>query len=811
MNLSIRIICALALLPLAFPVLGQQWLKWKREAEVKASQGFYAEAADLYYKAWQEKPEKLELAYQSGNYFSIIKEYARAAESLEKVAHWNQPEKLVGLKYAKALKQSGRHQEAIDAFLNFQSAYVGTNKDSLDAIVDREIEGCRQAMTDEEDRSTFLISYPGRQINSEATDFAPALFGDDVLYFSSTRTGRSRLYRSVKENGKWSKPESPKGLPENTEKHVANGSFSQDGQLFYYTICDQTDLRRQRTRCDLYVMSRRGSGWNAPQKLPDYINLRESTQTHPSSVLIDGKEYLFFSSDRPGSQGGMDIWFVTREAGASSLDYTLPENAGRAINTPDDDQMPFYESKEQRIFFSSNGRIGYGGLDIYYAKGKPGQWQPVEHLARAVNSEADDMYFSLNPNGTAGFLVSNRSLPDQRPSTREEDLFYVHTVPADLLVQGRILEKKTLKALEGARVNAYHKAQGDKVVFFSAVATDGSFSFALPQGVEAWVQVEKPEYSPSTIRIQDIPANANAINMEFQLEMEIMPDEIAGNIRQRPLSVPQPAKKEEVTEKEMAQKEVRQERTRKPDTPKANLPSPEKQGKEKPAEVAVIPADPTPASVNPEVAAAETPPSEETRKFNGRTPYQNKIRLAPERNTAPATGGTPIVAATAPTIPPAGSGTPKSNVPTTVREPRSGTETATAKVSAAGLPQGEASASLANAGAFTGQGLEKRYKGKRVDKRKFVTEALDYDGIYYRIQLESVEHPDATSLRYTGITNHGTLETETLPGQGVTRMLVGVYRSLPDANKVLLAAKRAGFKHAFIVRYEDGVRLRRWK
>lgn len=805
MKFSQRIVLTAALVLTGLPLFSQQWVKWKREAEVQASQGFFAEAADLYFKAWQEKPEKLELAYQAGTYYFLIKEYGRAAESLQKVSHWNQPEKVVGLKYAKALKQSGRHRDAIDAFLAFQVAYDGLDKDSLSAIAEREMEGSRQAISDEEDRTKFLVSYPGRQINSDATDFAPCLFGDDVLYFSSTRNGKARLYRSLRENGKWGKPETPKGLPENPDKHVANGAFSPDGQWFYYTVCDQTDLRKQRTRCDLYVMSRRGSGWNIPQKLPDYINLRESTQTHPSSVIIDGKEYLFFSSDRSGGQGNMDIWFVTREAGASSLDFTLPENAGRSINTLDDDQMPFYDSKGRRLFFSSNGRLGYGGFDIYYAAGKPGAWQTVEHPARSVNSEADDMYFNLNLDGSAGFLVSNRLIPEQRTTTREEDLFYVHSVPVDLLVQGRILDKKTNNPLSGARVNAYHKAQGEKVVFYSAVATDGTFAFAIPPGVEAWVQAEKPEYTSATLRIQDGKINANSVSMEFRLEAEVMPDEITAiRVELTPSNAPETAEERPARKEDVAVKKTKRE-TAKQSAP-SSKPEPVRTPRE-PIQAAAPPiTDPTPSVSEPIITQTERPAGQEPRMVNGRTPYQNKIKLAPERQSGkPQEQDSPVGITS---IPPVSQPTDDPKAPTETNRKSDPVVSAT---STKATPLEVGSASLADAGSFSGNGLEKRYKGKRVDKRKFVTEALDYEGIYYRVQVESVQHPDPTSSRYAQMMQQGALETETLPGQGVTRMLVGVYPSLQEANRILKLAKASGFKHAFIVRYEDGVRLRRWK
>lgn len=794
------IFLALCLLPFALSLHGQNWAKLKKQGEQYAAEGFYMEAGDAFYKAWKEKPDKLELAWKSGLYYSIVKDYARAAESLRQVAHWNEPDKMAGLKYGRALKQSAQHREAIAAFEIMKASYEGADKNQIHALLDQEIQGSQKALADAGQDPDYQLVHAGKMVNSPATDFAPALFGEDVLYFSSTRSGMSKLYRSLYKNDRWGKPDTPPTLPSDPERHVANGSFSADGQRFYYTVCSMTGKGEDmRARCDIYTMYRQGDSWSRPRKLPEYINQKESTQTHPATAVIDGMEYVFFASDREGGQGGLDIWYVTRELASRSMDYSLPQNAGTAINTAGDDQTPFYDEKKSVLYFASNGHVGYGGLDIYAIDGKPGQWRQGTHLGRPINSEADDFYFYLNTEGTAGFLASNRTVPGHREDTRDEDLFYFTTREIDPIVSGQVLDLATNEPLTGVRIYAYHQRLGEKTVFQSLYAEDGIYEITIPRGLEAWVVAEKPEYEPGTYKVRHEQVMDHRLLHDFRLKAEIMPDEpvLAADTP--------PIKKMAEPEWDEAPVVKTPPATRKKETAKKDekaiadtAPAP------KPTAPPVTPA---PAPAKPEAADIARAPIGGEKKFAHLTPHQNEVRLPenPEeeyarlgtvRHHKPEPGWTPPPTEAIATA-------PATSKPTATRPAR--------PVGGVGVSVARQVEETADESLFRGSGLEMRYNGKRVDKVKFESETAAYPGIYYRVQLEATTRPDPQADKYSRFEGQGVIETESLPGKSIYRVLVGVYENLEDTKRIQQLATGAGFDRAFIVRYEDGVRLRRWR
>lgn len=186
--------------------------------------------------------------------------------------------------------------------------------------------------------------------------------------------------------------------------HTLHTAFSQDEQQMFFTQCVQENGN---IFCSIYRRSRLGDGsWGKPQKLPINADNKEFTTTQPSTAFdcAAGKEWLYFSSDRPGTQGGLDIWRAEiKEDG--TLDE--PENL-YAINTKWDDATPFFHSLSQRLYFSSDAPPSFGEYDIFFSEFKDGAWSVPENMGIPYNSGYNDYYFFLTADGKKEYFSSDR-------------------------------------------------------------------------------------------------------------------------------------------------------------------------------------------------------------------------------------------------------------------------------------------------------------------------------------------------------------------------------------------------------------------
>ena len=177
--------------------------------------------------------------------------------------------------------------------------------------------------------------------------------------------------------------------------HQANISFSPDGARVFCSLCEEEG------RCDIYVGEIENGQWFGFEKL-DHVNKAKYTSTMPYFTMINGVETLFFVSDRPGGEGGLDIWWSEFENG----EPTPPANAGFRVNSIDNEVTPFYLNGQ--LYFSSDWHIGFGGYDIFKSAGKPRAFSDPENLKYPINSAANELYYTYNVEGDRGFMASNR-------------------------------------------------------------------------------------------------------------------------------------------------------------------------------------------------------------------------------------------------------------------------------------------------------------------------------------------------------------------------------------------------------------------
>ncbi len=484
------------------------WKKLAKLADQQFKEGKYAEAGDNYEKAWRKRTKDKELIFNAGEAYYLIKDYRKAAEAYRNVKDDNNKFPLVGLKYARSLKQDGQYDKAKQEFTSFFDKYTGESKNILDEIIKVEVQGTElgMKMPSQMDPSKKVSYLEG--VNSTANDFAPFAYADDVLYLSSTQGGKARIYRSQRQGNQWSKPTLPENFPViQNNQHYCNSSLSQDGNRFYFTICsDVQNWSDLNSRCEIFVLKRKGNAWAQPERLPDYINMEKATATHPNIVTQGNREILYFSSNREGGRGGMDLWYTSRDLSNDNAAFSFPVNLGGTVNTLGDEITPFYDNVDGMLYFASNGLPSIGGFDIFMAKGDGTRWAAPENAGMPLNSSADDSFYAQNKAGTGGFFVSNRAFGSQKATTRDEDIFEYSSGSRRISLKGNLYDQASGAGLNQAMVSLYEvTATGDNLID-SKTFTDGGYMFDIQPGKNFKVKVESEGYTPYEFRfITDDP------------------------------------------------------------------------------------------------------------------------------------------------------------------------------------------------------------------------------------------------------------------------------------------------------------------
>lgn len=261
--------------------------------------------------------------------------------------------------------------------------------------------------------NSIQVIHLDSNVNSKVSEYAPIQV-DSVLYFSSLRDGKdkdkknninfNKLYTSIQRDSvKWLMASELDTLFNKNKIHNANTAFSADFKKVYITRCNQKNA--QEYSCEIYSSNFKDGHWTTLEKLPASINQAGSTNTQPAIGFLEEEEVLFFSSNRKGGEGGMDIWYATVNKDGT---YGTPVNAGKKVNTLDDDITPFFCNSCQELFFSSTWHKGLGGFDIFKSDYKDKTFGEPKNLGVPVNSNYNDIYFSINSKRTDAFISSNR-------------------------------------------------------------------------------------------------------------------------------------------------------------------------------------------------------------------------------------------------------------------------------------------------------------------------------------------------------------------------------------------------------------------
>lgn len=439
-----------------------------RQANKRLKTGNTYDASDMYAKVLQNDSTDMKIAYKLAMNYYHERDYKKSEAWFQKV--YNQAPKqypLAGYWLGIMMKMNARYEAAKTQLNHFIQEYKGTEAGKYKRWATVDAAGCDLALKMIRDSLDMDIIHLSDSVNSPYSDVSPMLWNDTtllygslpidtVIHFSKADTShKERFIHFYSANGTSPDYHNKTPFPQFNvaEEHSANGNYSPDKKRFFYTQCEQ-DERTNKIRCTIYVSKWEAGQWLPGEKLPVDINLPGYTSTHPCIAVYNKKEVLFYSSDRPGGKGGMDIWYATLRKNGT---VEKPRNANK-INTDRDEGTPFYDAVNDSLYFSSQGFPGMGGYDIFSVGGALGKWSDPVNVGYHINSQTDDMYYRKNPDQKSGFFVSNRpGIISIRSETCCDDIFAFAppkpVPPKYIYVQGYVLEKGTEKILDGSAVD----------------------------------------------------------------------------------------------------------------------------------------------------------------------------------------------------------------------------------------------------------------------------------------------------------------------------------------------------------------------
>lgn len=380
-------------------------------ADEQYEKGDYYYALEYYQQALEKDSNSIDLFWKYAETQRAYKNYIEAERYYEKVYAREQtklhPNSLLNLGLMQ--KQNGNYEKALKTFkLSLKKLNTRTSSWHYKKS-EKEVESTQWALKSARNSDT-LIHLP-LTVNSYDAEF-PHDFKDKKLIFSSLKADslndkeevygksyRNKIYfSSVDSLGEFEPFKINEDLFD-AESNYGNGSFSKDGTKFYYSTCNDNGFSYT---CRIVVASYISGEYKILDTLGSSINQKGKNSTMPRYASINGVDYLFFSSNRRGSVGGLDIWM------AESIDGIKFKDAINvsAVNTYENEISPWFDTNDNKLYFSSTWHNGFGGQDIHYSIYIDGVFSSPINAMEPLNSSANDMYY-FKHNDTS-YLASNR-------------------------------------------------------------------------------------------------------------------------------------------------------------------------------------------------------------------------------------------------------------------------------------------------------------------------------------------------------------------------------------------------------------------
>lgn len=485
----------------------------------------YTDAAQAYQKVLKRGTTDVYVFERLANCYYFINDTKKAEMYYKRVAKSKDANPEAIYNYAQTLKANGKFSDYNTWMKNFAKLSPNDtrvkefmkNPNYIPKIMD---DMARYTATNMED------------INSEYADFGGIVYGKDFYFASGRNTSRKtyqwneepylEIYKATNVGGTMKNAELLNG-DVNTKYHESNAVISADGKRMYFDRNDYFEGDYDKSASGInqinlyYAENIDGKGWSGVVSAP--FNNNEYSTGHPA-LSQDGNT-LYFVSDMPGGKGGSDIYMVAINSDGS---LGTPERLGDNINTEGKELFPYIDSNGT-LYFSSNGHMGIGGLDVFYAEAQGDGFDVVNNLGKGVNSSADDFAYKYDPTSQSGYVSSNRE-----GGMGSDDIYMVEAVeiPCEVTIAVLVINENTNAAVAGARVDLYD-TMGNRLSSKTS-NVDGMVSFKAACDQAHEVQGVLADFESNASKVA--PANDQKVSATIALkpiEEIIVEDQIVLN------------------------------------------------------------------------------------------------------------------------------------------------------------------------------------------------------------------------------------------------------------------------------------------
>ena len=491
-------------------------------------------STSLLFAQPEKELEKANEMYKNFSYVDAIKIYERIAqkgfvnqEMLESLgnAYYYNAEYKKALPWYEQLFQEGKYKVKPEYYYRYAQTlksvgdYTQADKMMAKFVELTNANDTRAALFEEnKDYQTVIKNNSGRfqlnnaSVNTENSEYGTAFYGDKIVFAGATDARKAKrgvsqwtgesfydLYEAEHFDQKLGSRK-PFSSSVNTQFNESTPVFTKDGNTMYFTRNNYvnrklgTDIENTILLKILRATKDKNGNWGDIVEVP--FNSDQYNVAHPA--LSPDEKYLYFASDMPGSFGNSDIFRVEI---LGDNQYGTPENLGNIINTAGRESFP-YISKDNVLYYSSDGIPGLGGLDIFAAKfNADGSTSKPVNIGMPGNSADDDFCFVFNSDSKIGFLTSNR------PGGKGKDDIYSFHEDKPLLfscqknIKGIVKDAKTKAIIANAKVILSDKVM--KEVGKDQSKTDGTFTFEKVNCNDShyYLRGEKEKYETAEVNV----------------------------------------------------------------------------------------------------------------------------------------------------------------------------------------------------------------------------------------------------------------------------------------------------------------------